>query len=79
MPLMLWAESEEVQVPLCGVTVLRAACKGGVGGQSWEVLVGDGFGFVGGDDVEAAAGQDVEAEVAASFGPLVGLLGQDPS
>ena len=78
MPRMLGAESEEVQVPLCGVTVLRAACKG-VGGQSWEVLVGDGLGFVGGDDVEAAAGQDVEAEVAASFGPLVGLLGQDPS
>lgn len=51
----------------------------GGGGQSWEVLVGDGLGFVGGDDVEAAAGQDVEAEVAASFGPLVGLLGQDPS
>ena len=30
-----------------------------------------------GDDAEAAAGEDVEAEVAASFGPFVGLLGQD--
>ena len=31
----------------------------------------------GGDGGQAAAGEDVEAEVAAAFGPFVGLFGQD--
>src|SRR5690606_39731168 len=35
------------------------------------------LGVGGGHDVDAAAGQDLEAEVAAAFGPFVGLLGQD--
>ena len=30
-----------------------------------------------GDEAQAAFGEDVEAEVAAAFGPFVGLLGQD--
>ena len=30
-----------------------------------------------GDEGEAGLGEDVEAEVAASFGPLVGLFGED--
>lgn len=30
-----------------------------------------------GDEGEPAAGEDVEAEVAAALGPFVGLLGQD--
>jgi hypothetical protein len=32
---------------------------------------------VGGDEIEAALGEDFEAEVAAAVGPLVVLLGQD--
>lgn len=32
-----------------------------------------------GYEAQAAAGEDVEAEVAASFGPFVGLFGQDSS
>lgn len=32
--------------------------------------------FVSGDDDEAAAGEDIQAEVKASFGPHVGLFGQ---
>src|SRR3546814_18235704 len=35
------------------------------------------LGFGVGDDGDAAAGEDLEAEVAAAFGPFVGLLGQD--
>jgi hypothetical protein len=31
----------------------------------------------GGDGGQAAAGEDVEAEIAAAFGPFVGLFGQD--
>src|SRR5690606_29535592 len=39
-------------------------------------LLGSDLGFGGGDEVDAAAGQEVESEVAAAFGPFVGLLGQ---
>jgi len=49
------------------------------GAERWDVagwhLLG-GHGGVG-DGGEAGAGEDVEAEVAAAFGPLVVLLGQD--
>jgi hypothetical protein len=47
---------------------LGAEFEGGVGH-----LLGAGVG----DEGEAAFGEDVEAEVAAAFGPFVGLLGKD--
>jgi hypothetical protein len=31
----------------------------------------------GGDDVDAAAGEEFEAEVVAAFGPFIGALGRD--
>lgn len=49
-----------------------------LGGQGGEVLSSD-HGFGGGCEIDAAAGQDVQAEVAAAFGPFIGLLGQDGS
>lgn len=41
------------------------------GGQ----VFGSDLGFGGGDDVDAASGGVFESEAAATFGPLVGLLG----
>ncbi len=61
------------QVPGSGAR-LRVP-SGGSGGQCGQVVASD-LGVEGGDDVDAAAGQDVEAEVAPTFGPFVGLLGQ---
>ena len=40
-------------------------------------MFGSYLGFGGGDDGDAAAGEDFESEVTAAFGPLIGLLGQD--
>ena len=51
----------------------------GSGAERLEVAGGGhllGVGAVGGEG-DAGAGQDIEAEVAASFGPFVVLLGQD--
>jgi hypothetical protein len=50
---------------------LGAERRDGVGGGH---LLGAGGGV--GDGCQAGAGQDVEAEVAASFGPLIVLLSQ---
>lgn len=49
--------------------------RDGSGGECWQVVSSD-LGVVGGDDVDSAADERVEAEVAAAFGPFVGLLGQ---
>ena len=54
--------------------------RGGSGCEGGQVVASDlgaGVGVGVGDEVDAAAGEDVEAEVAASFGPFIGLLGQD--
>lgn len=61
------------QVPGSGVSL--RFLRDGSGGQSRKVI---SFhpGFGGGDDVDAAAGEDLESEVAAAFGPFVGLFGQ---
>lgn len=52
---------------------LRWVGSGGECGQG----VGSDLGVGGGGEVDAASGQDFEAEVTASFGPFIGLLGQD--
>ncbi len=50
----------------------------GLSAERREVVVGGYLrGGAGGCDGEAGAGEDVEAEVAAAFGPFVVLLGQD--
>ena len=40
-------------------------------------MISSDLGFGGGSGGGSAAGEDFEAEVAAAFGPFVGLLGQD--
>jgi len=48
------------------------------GAERWDVvgghLLGGGGGLVG-DGCDAGSGEDIEAEVAASFGPFVVLFG----
>src|SRR5690606_11514763 len=63
------------QVP-CGGVVLRCPSLGLLGAEFEDGVVGCLRVGVG-DGGEAAAGEDVESEVAAPFGPFVGLLGQD--
>ncbi len=46
-------------------------------GAEFEGGFGDHLVPGSGDEVQAAFGEDVEAEVAAAFGPFVVLLGQD--
>lgn len=46
-------------------------------GAEFEDAVGHLLGVVVGDEGESALGENIEAEVAASFGPFVGLLGED--
>jgi hypothetical protein len=48
----------------------------GSGGEGWHVVFSD-LGVGVGEDGDAASGQDLESEVAASFGPFVGLFGED--
>lgn len=48
----------------------------GSGGECGQGISSD-LGFGAGDAVDAAAGQDFEAEVAPAFGSFVGLFGQD--
>ena len=62
------------QVPRSGVALRDRGA--GSGGECAHVLSSD-LGFGGGNDPDAAAGEDVESEVAAAFGPFVGLFGQD--
>jgi hypothetical protein len=45
------------------------------GGECGQIVSDLGVG--GGREVDSAPDQEVESEVAAAFGPLVGLLGQD--
>ena len=40
-------------------------------------MFGSDLGFGGGDGGDATAGEDFEAEVAAAFGPFIGLFGED--
>jgi len=46
-------------------------------GAEFEDGVGHLLGAGVGDEGESALGEDVESEVAAAFGPFVGLLGED--
>src|SRR5699024_10609275 len=69
--LYLW---DQGQVPGSGVAILRWE---GSGCQCGQGACGDLLGVGVGDEVEAAAGEDVESEIASSFGPFVGLFGQD--
>src|SRR5699024_8686295 len=72
--LISWWASENGQVPGSGVAILRWE---GSGCQCGQGACGDLLGVGVGDEVEAAAGEDVESEIASSFGPFVGLFGQD--
>ena len=52
---------------------LRGVGSGGECGHGFVSWLGGRVG----EDGRACAGEDVEAEVAASFGPFTGLFGQD--